>query len=61
MPAPRAALAVIRAALEDAPTAELLQRPGWTTQRLAVALELAGWTITPTGPTGSPQTPPQAV
>lgn len=52
-----AALAVIRAALEDAHTTELLQRPGWTAQRVAHALEQAGWTITPTVPPQRPQRP----
>jgi hypothetical protein len=61
MAAPLAALAVIRAALQDAPTAELLTRPGWTTQRLAVALELAGWTITPAPPVHGPQKPAQSI
>lgn len=42
---PAAALAVIRAELEDAPTAEILTRPGWTAQRIAHALIAQGWTI----------------
>ncbi|MEU9141688.1 hypothetical protein AB0D33_38110 [Streptomyces sp. NPDC048404] len=54
MTTPPAALAVIRAALEDAPIADLLQRPGWTAQRLAVALELTGWTISPTAVRSAP-------
>jgi hypothetical protein len=58
---PLAALAVMRAALEDSATGELLMRPGWTAHRLAVALERAGWTITPTGHVRGAQTPPQAV
>jgi hypothetical protein len=58
---PLAALAVMRAALEDAPTVDLLQRPGWTAHRLAVALERAGWAITPIGHARGAQTPPQAV
>ncbi|MFJ3867884.1 hypothetical protein [Streptomyces nigra] len=61
MHAPPAALAVIRAALEDAPTGDLLHRPGWTTRRLVAALEQAGWTITPTGPRTTAHTPTQRV
>lgn len=61
MTIPLAALAVIRAALEDAPTAEILTRPSWTARRLAVALERAGWAITPIGHTRGAQKPPQAV
>lgn len=45
-PAPLAALAVMRASLEDAHVVEILQRPGWTVHRLVAALADAGWTIT---------------
>ncbi len=49
-----AAVAVIRATIEDAHVAELLNRPGMTAQRIARALEHEGWTITrspaPNGP-----------
>jgi hypothetical protein len=45
-----AALAIIRAALEDTHLTELLQRPGMTAQRIADTLERDGWTITPTPP-----------
>lgn len=61
MDAPLAALAVIRAALEDSPTVDLLQRPGWTTRRVVAALEQAGWTITPTRTRTTAHTPPQGV
>ncbi|MFE7853726.1 hypothetical protein [Streptomyces sp. NPDC057403] len=61
MDAPLAALAVIRAALEDSPTVDLLQRPGWTTRRVVAALEQAGWTITPARPRTTAHTPPQGV
>lgn len=61
MTIPLAALAVMRAALEDAPTGELLMRPGWTARRLTMALERAGWEITPTGHRRGAQKPPQAV
>ncbi|MFK0069728.1 hypothetical protein [Streptomyces sp. NPDC091046] len=50
-----AAVAVIRAAIEDAHLAELLQRPGATATRAVQALEAAGWTITPTSTTSAPQ------
>ncbi|MGW2130431.1 hypothetical protein [Streptomyces coelicoflavus] len=55
MTTPPAAVAVIRATLEDAYLAELLQRPGATAQRAVQALEAAGWTITPTRTTSGPQ------
>jgi len=44
---PPAALAVIRAELEDASTAEILTRPERTAQRIAHALTAQGWTLTP--------------
>lgn len=47
MTAPAAAVAVVRATLEDAHLAELLQRPGATAQRVIRDLEDAGWTIAP--------------
>ncbi|MFI5993141.1 hypothetical protein ACIBAC_15065 [Streptomyces sp. NPDC051362] len=43
-----AAIAVIRATIEDAHLAEILTRPGMTAHRVARALETHGWTITPT-------------
>ncbi|MBZ6258154.1 hypothetical protein KVH22_21800 [Streptomyces olivaceus] len=55
MTTPPAAVAVIRAAIEDAHLAELLQRPGTTAARAVKALEQAGWTITPTSTTSTPQ------
>ncbi|MFH9430262.1 hypothetical protein ACH4JZ_18465 [Streptomyces sp. NPDC017615] len=48
MSTPPAAVAVLRAAIEDAHVAELLNRPGMTAWRAARALERAGWTITAT-------------
>ncbi|GAA5056340.1 hypothetical protein [Streptomyces similanensis] len=54
---PAAVLAVIRATLEDAPTRELLNRPGWTAQRVTRDLEQAGWTIIPTPPRNAAQRP----
>ncbi|MFE9340843.1 hypothetical protein [Streptomyces sp. NPDC007063] len=59
MTAAPAALAVIRAALEDTTTLELLNRPGAASQRIAHALESAGWTIEPTHPPNGPQTAAQ--
>ncbi|MEU3096879.1 hypothetical protein ABZ690_19335 [Streptomyces sp. NPDC006967] len=53
---PAAALAVIRAALEDAHLAEILNRPEWTAYRVARALDAEGWTITRTDPPNGPQT-----
>lgn len=50
-----AAVAVIRAAIEDAHLAEILNRPGQTAQRIAQALDDAGWTLAP----GQPNTGPQ--
>ncbi|MFJ8146950.1 hypothetical protein ACIQ6R_18010 [Streptomyces sp. NPDC096048] len=55
MTTPPAAVAVIRAAIEDAHLTEILQRPGMTATRAVKALEQAGWTITPTGTTSAPQ------
>ncbi|WP_424862126.1 hypothetical protein [Streptomyces sp. MMS24-I29] len=43
-----AALAVIRATLEDTPLIDLMMRPGRVAQRIAAALLAEGWTITPT-------------
>ena len=53
---PPAALAVIRASIEDAHLAEILNRPGMTAQRIASALESEGWTITRTTPPTGTQT-----
>lgn len=53
---PPAAIAVIRATIEDAPLAEILQHPDRTAQRVAQTLERAGWHITPTRPANGPQT-----
>jgi hypothetical protein len=58
MSTPPAAVAIVRAAIEDADVAELLQRPGSTAWRAVRALELAGWTITATPHTRGPHTPP---
>lgn len=55
MTTPPAAVAVVRATLEDAHLAELLQRPGTTAQRVIRDLEEAGWTITPIRTTTAPQ------
>ncbi|MGI5252800.1 hypothetical protein [Actinacidiphila glaucinigra] len=57
MSAPAAAVAVIRAELEEAYIAELLSRPGNVAQRVVRALERSGWTIAPTDPENGPQTP----
>jgi hypothetical protein len=46
--APRAAEAVIRAALQDTRLAEIASRPEWTVRRIVRALEDEGWAITPT-------------
>jgi len=54
-----AAVAVIRAALEDATTAELISRPRAAAVRVARALEAAGWTITPTPGEIADETPAQ--
>jgi hypothetical protein len=56
---PPAAVAVVRAAIEDAHVAELLQRPGTTASRAVHALEQAGWSIVPTWRTDAPQTAAQ--
>ncbi|MFF4751803.1 hypothetical protein [Streptomyces sp. NPDC001270] len=50
-----AAVAVIRATLEDAHVAELLQRPDTTAQRVAHALEDAGWDLVTHRPENVPQ------
>ncbi|GHC44314.1 MULTISPECIES: hypothetical protein [Streptomyces rochei group] len=55
MNTPPAAVAVVRATIEDAHLAELLQRPGATAQRVIRDLEDAGWTIAPTGSPSAPQ------
>ncbi|MFE1070973.1 hypothetical protein ACFW5W_07055 [Streptomyces sp. NPDC058783] len=55
MTAPAAAVAVIRATLEDAHLAEILNRPGTTAQRIARALDDAGYPITPAPLTSAPQ------
>ncbi|MGA5084069.1 hypothetical protein [Streptomyces pseudogriseolus] len=56
MTPPRAALAVVRAAIEDADLAEILQQPEWAAYRIVRTLEAEGWTITPTTPPNGPQT-----
>ncbi|MEV5086851.1 hypothetical protein AB0N18_02690 [Streptomyces griseoincarnatus] len=53
---PPAALAVIRAAIEDTPLAELGYRPDTAAQRIAAVLESEGWTITRTTPPNGTQT-----
>ncbi|MYR46624.1 hypothetical protein [Streptomyces sp. SID5910] len=55
MTTPPAAVAVVRATLEDAHLAELEQRPGTTAARVIRALETAGWTIAPTSTVSAPQ------
>ncbi|MGW3511201.1 hypothetical protein [Streptomyces sp. NPDC000994] len=50
-----AALAVIRAAIEDTHLADLGYRPAMAAQRIAQALERAGWTITPDPTENGPQ------
>jgi hypothetical protein len=57
---PPAAAAIIRATLEDAHVAELLNRPGMTAWRAVRALERAGWTITATRTPSAPETATQA-
>ncbi|WP_167459155.1 MULTISPECIES: hypothetical protein [Streptomyces] len=47
---PAAAVAVIRAAIEDTHLAELAHRPGHTATRIAKALEAAGWNLTTNRP-----------
>jgi hypothetical protein len=56
---PAAALAVIRAALEDSSTAELISHPRRTAVRLACALEAAGWTLAPIEAENGRETPAQ--
>ncbi|MFF0894715.1 hypothetical protein [Streptomyces sp. NPDC003278] len=56
---PLAAVAIVRAAIEDAHVAELLQRPGMTAHRAVRALEAAGWTITPARSRTTAHTPAQ--
>ncbi|CAL9530249.1 hypothetical protein [Streptomyces sp. enrichment culture] len=51
-----AAVAVIRAAIEDATAAELLHHPRTAAVRVAKALEDAGWDIAPTDDENGPQT-----
>ncbi|MEU8950921.1 hypothetical protein [Streptomyces sp. NPDC048489] len=55
MSVPPAAIAVVRASLEDAHLADLLQRPGMTAQRITQALAAEGWTITRTPAASEPQ------
>lgn len=47
MTAPRAAEAVIRAALQDTRLAEIAARPELAVRRIVRALEAEGWAITP--------------
>jgi hypothetical protein len=47
---PAAALAVIRAAIEDTDLAELTHRPGRAAVRITEALKDAGWDLTPNRP-----------
>lgn len=53
---PPAAVAVVRAEIEEAYTTELLHRPENVAQRVVSALERHGWTITPTPVTNRPHT-----
>lgn len=57
---PAAAIAVIRAELEDAAITELLHRPGWTAQRIVHALADYGWTVTAHERTIVPEAPAQS-
>lgn len=52
---PPAAVAILRGGIEEAHLVDLLIRPGNVAQRLAQALDDAGWTITPTAPANAPQ------
>jgi hypothetical protein len=56
---PPAAVAIIRAVIEDTTTLELLLHPRRTAQRIARALEHAGWTIGPTERPTGPHSPTQ--
>ncbi|MBP0456229.1 hypothetical protein [Streptomyces montanisoli] len=56
-----AAVAVIRATLEDATTAELISHPAHAAARVARALETAGWTLAPAEPANGPQTATHAI
>lgn len=55
-PIPAAAIAIIRATLEDATVRELLHRPGSTAVRAARALERAGWDLRAIPPENAPET-----
>lgn len=57
---PAAAIALIRAELEDATTGDLLHRPGWTAQRIAQVLAADGWTVTADDQTTVPETPAES-
>jgi hypothetical protein len=57
---PPAAVAIIRATIEDAHIAELLNRPGMTAWRAVRALERAGWIVTVTRAPSAPETATQA-
>ncbi len=52
---PAAAIAVIRAAIEDAHLAELAHRPGHAAVRITQALADAGWGLTLNSRTNGPQ------
>ncbi|QMP84094.1 hypothetical protein HQ601_00048 [Streptomyces phage Alderaan] len=54
-PIPPAAVAIIRAVLEDATVRELLHRPGATAVRAARALERAGWDLRVIPPAFTPE------
>ncbi|APD18641.1 hypothetical protein SEA_PAPAYASALAD_43 [Streptomyces phage PapayaSalad] len=54
-PIPAAAVAVIRAVIEDATVRELLHRPGVTAVRAAKALERAGWDLRVIPPAFTPE------
>ncbi|MFF9262021.1 MULTISPECIES: hypothetical protein [Streptomyces] len=56
---PAAALAVIRAELEDATAAELLNRPASTAKRIASALDAHGWAMTAHERTNGPESTAQ--
>ncbi|MEU8721489.1 hypothetical protein [Streptomyces antimycoticus] len=57
---PAAAVAVIRATLEDTATGELISRPRSTAVRVALALEAAGWALAPIEAENGPETPAHA-
>jgi hypothetical protein len=55
-----AAVAVIRATLEDTTTTELISHPAYAAARVAQALEAAGWTLAPLDDETGQRTPTPA-